>query len=112
MTMTIPAISGLQQPIAVTRAGQQPIESVRCDTTRHGRRPGATHRRFSHGSRVQPQSLSVIATLARRVRYRRFRAASGELDVDEGRAQIDQFLAQEARADSGRVQSPPPAAQT
>jgi signal transduction histidine kinase len=28
-------------------------------------------RRISRGSRVQPQSLSVIATLARRVRYRR-----------------------------------------
>jgi hypothetical protein len=30
-------------------------------------------RRISRGSRVQPQSLSVIATLARRVRYRRIR---------------------------------------
>jgi hypothetical protein len=32
-----------------------------------------TERRISRGSRVQPQSLSVIAALARRVRYRRIR---------------------------------------
>jgi len=31
------------------------------------------YRRISRDSRVQPQSLSVIATLARRVRYRRIR---------------------------------------